>query len=87
MPTQHPALAAPPESFLAVDALLPHDLKHLLHPIDDDPDLLSRDPLGWRAGIDPRAAGDHAQQSKPPVIIGRGDLGPASRVIACRPPS
>ena len=50
MPAQHPAPRTQPVSLLAMDALLANDLEHLVHPVDDNGDLLARDPRMTRSG-------------------------------------
>src|SRR5262249_46365335 len=58
---------AEPKSFLPVDARLPDDLKRLLLPVDDDADLFTRDPRGWRLGY-PRGGFDGSSGSTRPSI-------------------
>jgi hypothetical protein len=48
--TRRGALGTNPESLLPVDARLPDDLKRLRDAVDDDADLFTRDPRGWRLG-------------------------------------
>jgi hypothetical protein len=59
MPAQLPTAQTTPVGLLPVDARLPDDLKRLLDAVDDDADLFTRDPCGWRLGC-PRPASEIA---------------------------
>jgi hypothetical protein len=50
MPVQAATPIAAPIRLLPVDARLPDDLELLFPPVDDDTNLLARDPSGWRLG-------------------------------------
>src|SRR5215469_12606141 len=49
VPAQLPTPRTHPVGLLAVDALLPDNLKRLRRAVDEQRDFLARDPHGWRA--------------------------------------
>jgi len=54
MPAQRSTASTDPVALLAVNALLPDDLKRLLDAVDDDADLFTREASGWRLGLKDR---------------------------------